>query len=362
MPTTSFRLLALAGSAALAAAPLMAQPADDNGPRIEPEPGSEAPARPAQPANDQPETNPIAGIPGLGAGPGAGPEAGPRIAPQIPTTASLFAGVIYDGSSDANGSAAEISSVRFPVRFQYATPLNNQNILGVSLNQVSSFYDFQESAAFPGSGDPLDYALAANVGLSLIHLYDRQWRFIAAANIGFSGEIDADFQDSIVGGGILGARYQVNPDLSIGANLIVQTRIQNDTVIFPVPTVDWQISDYWNLQLGTLNQLPGTVTGGLAVTHDLTDTIDIGGFVGGAFGEYRLADDNSSVSSGILEDTAIPLGTFLTYDYSPNVSIRGSVHAVVWREITLRSTGGGSVGEVEYQPTLAASLGVQIKL
>ncbi len=345
MPTTPFRLLALAGSALLAAAPTIGQSTDQpaNGPTIEPERGA--------PRAEPPQMDPI-----------RDPEAGPRIAPQIPTTSSFFTGILYDGAADTNGSAGELRTVRIPAGFQYSTPIDNQNILGVSLNQISSFYDFQPFSEFPGSGDPIDYGLAANIGLSLIHIYDRQWRFIAAANVGFAGEIDAEFEDSIVAGGFLGARYQVNENLRLGANLIIQTRFEEDLIVFPVPALDWQFSDYWNLRIGTLNQLPGTVTGGLALTHDFTSAINIGGFAGLAFREFRLADDNSSVPGGILEDAAVPVGTFITYKYSPNVTITGSVQAVVWREINTRDSGGTGIADVELQPTLAASLGVNFKL
>lgn len=344
MPTTPFRLLALAGSAALIAAPALAQ---QGGPRIEPEPGAE---RRAPAPSGQPTLAPIR------------PEDGPDIKPQIPTTATLLTGVVYDGASDTNGSAGELRTVRLPVQFNYSAPIDRQNILGISLNQTSNFYDFQPFSEFPGSGDPLDYALAANVGVSLVHIVDRQLSLIAAANIGFAAEIDAEFEDSLVGGGFLGARYQVNQDLNIGANLVVQTRFEEDLIVFPIPTVDWRFADYWDLKVGTLNQLPGTVTGGFAVTHDLTETVDVGGFAGLAFREFRLADDNSSAPQGIFEDAAVPVGTFVSYEYSPNVNIVGSVQAVVWREVNLRNRAGNNIADVELQPTLAATLAVRIKL
>jgi hypothetical protein len=56
------------------------------------------------------------------------------------------------------------------------------------------------------------------------------------------------------------------------------------------------------------------------------------------------------------------VGAFLVYNYSPNVTISGSVQAVVWREINLRNRGGGNIADVEVQPTLAASLAAQFKL
>lgn len=343
MPMHHARSLVIAAAAGLAAS-AMAQ----NGPRIEPEPGAATPPPTALPPLDAPQT--------------PGPEAGPRIAPEIPTTATLLTGVVYDGASDTNGSAGELRTVRFPVEFRYSTPINRQTILGISHNQTHSFYDFQPFSEFPGSGDPIDYGLAANFGLSLIHIYDRQWTFIAAANVGFAGEIDAEFEDSIVGGGFLGARYRVNENLSVGANLVVQTRFEEDLIVFPVPSIDWQFADYWNLKVGTLNQLPGTVTGGFALTHDLTDAIDVGGFAGVAFREFRLADDNSSAPQGILEDAAVPVGTFVSYNYSPNVTISGSVQALVYREINLRNRGGNNIADVELQPTLAATFGVRIRL
>lgn len=337
MPTPLFRTLVLAGFAGIAACPTLAQ----DGPRIDPEPGAAAATPTRQPIS---------------------PEDGPTIAPEIPTTATLFTAVLYDGASDTNGSAGELRTVRIPTRFQYSAPIDRQNILGISLNQVSSFYDFQPFSEFPGSGDPIDYGLAANVGVSLIHIYDRQWSFIAAVNAGFAGEIDAEFGDSIVGGGILGFRYAHSETLSFGASLVIQTRFEEDLLAFPVPSIDWQFADYWKLNVGTLNQLPGAVTGGLAVTHDLTEAINVGGFAGVAFREFRLADDNSSAPNGILEDAAAPIGTFVTYNYSPNVTITGSVQAIVYREINLRGESGNNIADVELQPTLAASIGVQFKL
>lgn len=313
--------------------------------QIEPEPGAKA------------ENRPVAGPTSM-----LRPEDGPEISPEIPTTASFFTGITYLGASDTKGSAGEIRTVRIPARFRYSTPLDNKNIIGVDFSQVSSFYDFQPFSEFPGSGDPIDYGVAATIGVSIIHIVDRQLSFIAAINGGFAGEIDAEFEDSISIGGIAGIRYQYNQNLNIGANLIIQSRLEEDIIAFPVPTVDWDFSDYWNFKFGSLNQLPAELAGGIAVTHKLTEGIDVGGFSGVTFREFRLADDNSSAPAGILEDATVPLGAFLVYSYSPNVTIAGSMQAVVWREINLRNRSGGNIADVELQPTLAASLAVQFKL
>lgn len=313
--------------------------------RIDPEPGA------ADARSDAPIAKEL-----------ARPEDGPAISPEIPTTSSFFTAVIYDGASDTNGSAGELRTLRIPARYRYSTPIDNKNIFAFGLSQVSSIYDFQPFSEFPGSGDPIDYGLAANISASIIHIIDRQWQVFAGVNVGFNGEIDAEFIESLTGGGQFGFQYAVNQNLDIGASLIVQSRLEEDLIAFPIPTVDWQFADYWNFKFGNVEQLPGSLNGGFAVTHDFTEAINVGGFAGVAFHQFRLADDNSSVSDGIFEDALIPVGTFITYQHSPNFSVVGSVQAIVWREVNLRTESGANVADVELQPTLSAAIGVRFRL
>ncbi|MEO1583928.1 MAG: hypothetical protein AAFR96_05055 [Planctomycetota bacterium] len=354
MPSRTACLAAFAG-AALNISPLAAaQPVG----LIEPEPEADRPAAPiarpaAQPADQAPQA----------VGPEAiRPEDGPAIAPEIPTTVSFFSGLVYDGSSDTNGSAGELRTLRVPARLGYSTPINNKNILRLSARQTTSLYDFQPFSEFPGSGDPIDVGLSAGVGATLVHLFDRRLSGILGVNIGFDGEVDAEFEDSITAGGVAGLTYRVNQDLLIGASLLVQSRLEEDVIAFPVPVVDWQFSDYWNLKVGRVDQVVANLNGGIALTHTLTDDISVGGFAGVTFHQFRLADDNSSVPGGILEDAVVPVGSFISYQHSPNVVVFGTVQGLPYREVNIQTSGGNSIADVELQPTLSASLGVRIKL
>jgi hypothetical protein len=294
----------------------------------------------------------------------AAPEQTPAIAPEIPTTFVFAGGIVFDGTPDAEGAAGDLRTLRLPASLSALVPLDSNNRLTVSLSETSSFYDFDNFTGFTNGPvtDPIDYGLEAEIGVGLIHIVDRNWSLHGGLSIGYAGEIDAELEDSLVYGARVGVRYTVSRDLAFGVTVGGRTRLEEDVFVIPVPTIDWQATDYWSVRIGLLEAGPGAPEAGIRTQYSLTDDLDLGGYVGVNFHQYRLADDNAVLPAGIVEDLSVPVGGYIRYRYSPRTTIVGNVQLNGYREIDLQSPSGNGIQDVELQPALGLGVGVEIVL
>lgn len=294
----------------------------------------------------------------------AAPEQTPDIAPEVPTTYVFSGGIVFDGTPDAEGAAGDLRTLRLPASLSALVPLNSSNRLTVSLSQTSSFYDFDNFTGFTNGPvtDPIDYGLEADLSVGLIHIIDRNWSLHGGLSIGYAGEIDAELEDSLVYGARVGVRYTVSRDLAVGVTVGGRTRLEEDVFVIPIPTLDWQATDYWSVRIGLLEAGPGAPEAGIRTQYSLTDDLDLGGYVGVNFHQYRLADDNAVLPAGIVEDLSVPVGGYIRYRSSPRTTIVGNVQLNGYREIDLQNPGGNGIQDVELQPALGLGIGVEIVL
>lgn len=291
------------------------------------------------------------------------PDQGPRIAPEQRTSFIVTTGGMFN-SANGDGRAGELLTFRAPLEIRVSHPVDEKNRLTFSLNQTSSFYDFEEFTGFNRFQvqDPLDYGIEAAASVGLIHQIDQRWFASGVFRAGFSGELGADFGDSMTYSLFGGVRHIVSKDLSVGIGLAVQTRLEQDPIVFPLPTVDWQVTHYWSLHLGTVDAGPGAATVGVRAEYEITDDLDAGLFAGMRFHQFRLARDNRVQSAGILEDITLPIGAYARYRPTPRAELFANVHLMAYRELKLYNTNGVPNEDIELQPTVGLGVGVQFRL
>ncbi|PHQ78223.1 MAG: hypothetical protein COB69_09960 [Phycisphaera sp.] len=279
-------------------------------------------------------------------------DAGIEIAPA--KRVSFFATGHADISSEGRTSSRQggkVSTYSLDARITAEIPIDDQTDMSVSFAQHSTAYDFSGFNSFGfGRSDPINFGSRSTLSADASHSIDRNWTLFGGASLGSSGEVGAEFGDTLTFGGFFGIMHHIHADLSIGFALAGFTRLEDDATIFPIPTIRWNIDDYWTLTAGgdTSSRNPG-----IELSHELNDDWDVGLNASIDYKQFRLEDDNSAVPGGVIEDYSIPLMFVATWSPEPRFSISGRVGAVVYREFELRNSSGNTLSDAKIDPTFA---------
>lgn len=285
---------------------------------------------------------------------GEGEDPGLYIAPAKDVRFFAHAhGDAYLPARAAGRRGGHVSSTSLKTRLGAEFPVDEDTDVTVVVGQTSVGYDFSSFDDFgAGRGDPIDYGVRLELASTFVHNIDREWSIFGGAYINTSGEVEALFDDSFTYGGTFGLMHHFHEDLSVGVAVIVFSQMEDYLGVFPIPTVRWQIDDYWNLNIGeTSTGIPGA-----EITHEINDDWSVGLSGGVDFIQFRLEDDNNALADGVLEDTAVPVMFLTTWSPEPNVSISGRIGTVYYRELKLLNDSGDTIGSQRLKPNFAMGI------
>ena len=232
-----------------------------------------------------------------------------------------------------------------------------ERFLNLSLNASfeHSHYDFENFLEETGVPEPLDDARRVTLRPGVRMMFSRDWLVFAGGLIEYAGDVDADLDDSLIGGGFLGARYRVNDELALRFGVSAVRSFEEDITVSPIVSFKWTPQPDWTLEL------TGAEGGGiLLLTHDLTDAWTLG--LGGKFQtrDFRLAEE-SATSEGVLRDDRISLETSATYSPTGYLDITAAAGAVLYNEITIEDSSGDELREDEVDPTPFVGLRAKVR-
>ena len=230
-----------------------------------------------------------------------------------------------------------------------AIPVNETTDATLTLGQTSTAYEFDSFGSFGGGRtDPIDFGLLYGISGTVNHVIDSEWMLFGGANLRSSGEIGADFDETITFGGYVGLMYHIHEDLSVGMALGGFSQLEDEFTFFPVPTMRWQIDDYWRPVVGG-----NTTTGhpGAEMTYHINETWEVG--VAAAYDrkQFRLEDDNDDAPGGVFEDSGVPVMFLTSWSPEPNWRVTGAIGSTVYRELKIRSSTGDGQGEATISPS-----------
>lgn len=139
----------------------------------------------------------------------------------------------------------------------------------------------------------------------------------------FSTEDHAAWSDGLTYGGLVAARQQVNKSFAWQVGLIAHTRLEDTTMVLPIPGIDWKIND--RLSLRTAQGLTFSYN-----PHQNSRWL----FDLGANFENRIfrMNDRSALPNGILIDRRIPLLLAATFKPYPGLFVKLSAFVPVYRQ------------------------------
>ncbi|MGH0030516.1 MAG: hypothetical protein ACQGVC_12045 [Myxococcota bacterium] len=211
--------------------------------------------------------------------------------------------------------------------------------LGFDADYTVIGYDFDDIA----TGEPWETVHVVRLTPTFEISVTDEWSIVTGPFIEFSGEDDADFGDTISGGGLFGVGYRMSDDLSLGLGLVVRSEIEDDVYVQPWVRASWDATDDLNVSLGT-----GSRRGGqLRVGYTFLDDFEAA-FSGGFRRERFRLDDSGPTRDGVGQEEAIVGSLNLVWNFFENASAEVYVGLTADGEFRLENSRGHKIIDSDY--------------
>ena len=224
------------------------------------------------------------------------------------------------------------------------------NDLSVTFDGEYDHYFFRNFEAIPGDdgSDALD-VYQFDLRPIFTHQFTPELSAFGGLTITASGESEAHVDDALAYGGFAGVTYRFSPTLSVGVGVGVTTQLEDNPYVFPLVTLDWQITP----DLALTSQ--GT---GVRLAYRLNETWTVFGQARYDYRQFRFAGDEI-VSDGVLTDESVPITVGVTCRPIDRLSITGEIGAIAYRRLEIDSSSGHQINADEAEPAVFA--GVQVE-
>ena len=274
-----------------------------------------------------------------------------RITDKARFSASASSAHQFKSNIDGGG---DVSITHYGVGVGGAIPLADTLGLRTHLSYDREEYHFSDRNAFL-IPDPWSQVDRIGLSMRLRYTCSHKWNIDAGPVVQYAGEAGAQFDDSLMYGGLITAAYRVNPDFSIGFGAGVFSRF-HETKIFPSLIVSWKIND--RLRLGNGSPLGLIGPAGLELSYKFTDNWETA--IGGGYRSSRFRlDQNGPTEGGIGENRSWTvyarmtgkLGSVFLIDLYAGADFRG--------EMKLQDNNGNDIRSLDYDT--APILGLNIR-
>jgi hypothetical protein len=274
-------------------------------------------------------------------------------APSPRTTASLTFGGQFVGEADFDDSPGDLSITRLSANLGVRHTLTDHAALRFGFGIEHSHYDFSNATGLiAGTDDPFDDVLIARLSAGADFKIDDTHAWFVSGSATSSGEGSADFDDTITASGMVGYTHTFGDKLTLGAAVIVSTRLEDDVLVIPVPIVRWKLADQWTLATGE--------GANVRLTYQPTQAWAFGAEGGWERREFRL-DDDGPQPSGIALDSRIPIGVFARFTPNRNIVIAGRVGAHVGSNIEISNSRGRKISDDDLDAAIYGGLDLTLR-
>lgn len=245
---------------------------------------------------------------------------------------------------------ADVGRAKWTADYRLPKVWDGTPVIGVE--QEFSRYDFdaEHAGVF---GDALEDARSDELGMRYRRGLGDNWFFLGAASVRSSIERGAEWGEGVTYG-LLGIwRYAVSDALGLSIALIGATRLEDSPLVFPVPAIDWRITDRLSLRTER------GVTLALDMQGDRRWVAELGAEYDSR--DFRL-DDDGAAPRGVLRDDRVPVTLGLRYAPNPGLSVRCWLGADAAREYELADEDGETLDEESGSLSWAGGLEFALRL
>jgi len=265
------------------------------------------------------------------------------------------AGAGYQMRTDIQGGG-EFGLSRFAMSGSLGYRTRRFDTAALSIGFQQRAYDF-DGANLLTPSDPWDQVHFLSISLPMFKRLGEDWTLMAIPTIRTMVEDTEDFDQDMTGGGIVGLSYQINPKLKLGPGFGILSQLEDNTSVFPVVVIDWDISEKWNLQTGRgfgASQGPG-----LTLSYALNESWSLA--MSGRFERFRFRmDQQGPQPGGIGEDRNASVYLAAMYRVNPQILFNVFTGLTFAGELSVDDASGNEIAERDYEATPV--IGVNMRL
>jgi hypothetical protein len=284
-------------------------------------------------------------------GPGEPPPTAPaELLTPRPVTLEFKARGELGMNAALRDAPGDVTVTRLGAGLGIGIPVRRFAQLDVGLDYEFSHYAFSNATAFvPGIDSPWENIHREVVSLRFSQQQTMRLAWFVGGSIGFSHEEDADLGDSLIGSLYVGARLAMAENLFIGGGVVVWRQLEDDPLIFPLPGLDWWLTERFRLTTAGRLGLTAVYTASEAMTFSLGAEYDLR--------EFRLRDDGP-VPDGVGRDRRVPVTAGVSFRPAPRLSLDFTGGAHLWQRYRLLDSGGNTLAEIDARPS--PFVGIQV--
>lgn len=253
----------------------------------------------------------------------------------------LTLGAFADLQNGLENQAGHASVTRESILAGLNVPVSQKTMGSASFEREWSQYDFDLNSSELAEIGFMQLSVT-RFGLIGRHQINQDWMAIAVGDLTVSTEDHAAWSDGMTYGGLVAARRQVNKSFAWQIGLIAHTRLEDATMILPIPGIEWKINDRFSLQTAqgmTLSYNPGQKSRWL---FDIGANYESRGF--------RI-NNRPALANGIFIDRRVPLLMAATFRPARALFVRMSASLPVYRQYQFCAEDGTTLDSFDSDPT-----------
>lgn len=273
--------------------------------------------------------------------------------PLANTSFSLTFGGTWIGQTDLDDSPGELGIARAGARFGVAHKLSETVSLTFGADVDYSAYDFSNASGLvPGTDDPFGDASIVTLSLGAQFKSGERNAWFVTGFARSAGESGAAFDETLIGGGIVGFSHTFSDDFTLGIGVLASSELEDDVYVIPVPIIRWNINERWSLASGE--------RANVQLAYAPSDRWTMGAEVSWDRRQFRL-DEDGPLPSGVAEERHVPVGIFARFAPNANVEVAARVGANLGSEIKIDNEHGDRVGKDDLGSALYAGFEVRFR-
>jgi len=254
--------------------------------------------------------------------------------PMLPFMLSISPGLQVEQSARPRDDIpSTVTRESLTLRADCPTP--TLGMIGLSFQrEYSQYRETVDAPGTPFSGLSASRLSTARFGLNHRLKLNDSWSVMSAGNVTYSVENGVAWNDSRTYGGLFSGRYQATPTLGVMLGIFAHTQMEDKTRVWPIPGLDWRITDRLTL----------ITTQGATLAYDLTGQDRWLAECSVLFDQrtYKL-DGDAPYPNGYIKDRQLPLITGIKYRPAKWLYTRLQVGATLWQEYQLENAEADTV-------------------
>ena len=173
-------------------------------------------------------------------------------------------------------------------------PISQRITAGLELTAEIEEWEFTNLSTVAGA-TPWDTLHQYGISLPIFYAFNENWTLGIIPTAQFSGESEAEVNDSLIYGGSVLLNHIYSRDLQLGIGFCAFSQLE-ETLLAPFLLINWQVNDQLRISNPTVDGPAGPA--GLEVVY--SPSINWEFAIGGAYRHYRFRlSENNDVSNGV---------------------------------------------------------------